>query len=70
MSGYLIFMENLVLNRYGTWDDDEYGWIWTEEEKNSILEESKRWGNKPTHMYKAILLANKTTKTGDKIILL
>ncbi len=34
----------------------------TESEKDSILEESKSWQLKPTHIQKAVLLAGKITR--------
>lgn len=71
MNGYLILRNDDILAQGKYWfeNDGSAEWLWTESEKDSILEESKSWQLKPTHIQKAVLLAGKITRY-DKIILL
>jgi len=62
MNGYLIFHNDRVLGERKWWRDDEYAYIWTEDEKNSILKESESWQFKPTHIQKVVLLAGKINR--------
>ncbi len=64
MNGYLILRNDDILAQGKYWfeNDGSAGFLWTESEKDSILEESKSWQFKPTHIQKAVLLAGKITR--------